>query len=234
MYFVDTSGLTIFEQLQLEEALLRADDQEWCLFNGGGVHPAIVMGISGQPEKLLDIPLVVRDGIPVIKRFSVGGTVYVDQQTVFVTFIRNAARCGVPAQARPIMQWTEELYRPLFSHDSFRLRENDYVFGEKKFGGNAQYIQRERWLHHTSFLWEFDAEKMRYLKLPEKRPAYRGERDHRDFLCNLKDFFRSKTDFQEQFKTHLFSCLPLQEKVLEEAVKIRHLSYRQSTSLVQL
>ncbi|NGX54212.1 MAG: hypothetical protein K1000chlam4_00937, partial [Chlamydiae bacterium] len=42
------SGLPIFEQLQLEEALLRADEGNWCLINSG-VPPAIVMGISAKP-----------------------------------------------------------------------------------------------------------------------------------------------------------------------------------------
>ena len=40
----------ILEQLQLEEALFRADQRNWCLLNSGS-PPAIVMGISGLPER---------------------------------------------------------------------------------------------------------------------------------------------------------------------------------------
>jgi hypothetical protein len=38
------------------------------------------------------------------------------------------------------MQWTEHLYSPMFSRcrEGFALREHDYVFGDKKFGGSAQ------------------------------------------------------------------------------------------------
>jgi len=45
------------------------------------------------------------------------------------------------------------------------LRENDYVLGPRKMGGNAQSIIKNRWVHHTSFLWDFDVLKMRYLKV---------------------------------------------------------------------
>ena len=47
----------------------------------------------------------------------------------------------------------------------FSLRENDYVLGAHKIGGNAQSIVKGRWVHHTSFLWDFDPAKMRYLQV---------------------------------------------------------------------
>ena len=40
-------GHPILQQLQLEEALLRADKANWCIINDGTPSPAIVMGISG-------------------------------------------------------------------------------------------------------------------------------------------------------------------------------------------
>jgi lipoate-protein ligase A len=54
-----------------------------------------------------------------------------------------------------------------FFAGAFHLRENDFCFGPRKFGGNAQSITRQRFCHHTSFLCDFDdAAMMRYLKLP--------------------------------------------------------------------
>ena len=49
----------------------------------------------------------------------------------------------------------------------------DYVLGDVKFGGNAQAITKDRWVHHTSFLWGFNPERMALLKHPAKKPAYR-------------------------------------------------------------
>ena len=61
------------------------------------------------------------------------------------------------------------------------------MLGEHKFGGNAQSITKGRWVHHTSFLWDYDAANMSCLKLPVRRPAYRQERDHGSFVCRLRD-----------------------------------------------
>lgn len=58
---------------------------------------------------------VRREGCPVIRRFSGGGTVVVDHHTLFITLICNQeAVPSVPLYPRPIMKWTEELYRPMF------------------------------------------------------------------------------------------------------------------------
>jgi lipoate-protein ligase A len=49
----------------------------------------------------------------------------------------------------------------------------DYVFNNHKFGGNAQSIIKDRFLHHTSFLWDYQDPRMALLKLPRKAPTYR-------------------------------------------------------------
>ncbi|KAG7351452.1 lipoate-protein ligase A [Nitzschia inconspicua] len=80
----------------------------------------------------------------------------------------------------------------------FSLRENDYVLGGQfKMGGNAQSIVKGGWLHHTSFLWDYDETNMEsYLKLPDKRPEYRDSRSHRDFLVPLSRYYgKSYTPF---------------------------------------
>ncbi|KXZ55449.1 hypothetical protein GPECTOR_3g98 [Gonium pectorale] len=92
---------------------------------------------------------------------------------------------------QPIMSWTEQLYKPAFAAagcSSFALRENDYVIGDgRKIGGNAQAITGRRWLHHTSFLWDYDPGRMALLRHPPKSPKYREGRDHGDFVTKLAD-----------------------------------------------
>jgi lipoate-protein ligase A len=110
---------------------------------------------------------------------------------------------------RPIMRWTGDFYERVFNekifssssssstatakkkkmntnNNYFSLRENDYVFGDKKFGGNAQSISKNRFIHHTSFLYDYDEEMMKLLKSPKKQPEYRENRDHLAFVQTLK------------------------------------------------
>ena len=62
----------------------------------------------------------------VIKRFSGGGTVAVDRDTVFGTLIMNAAALpAVECYPRPIMAWSEGFYSSVFSpYGPFGLRDN--------------------------------------------------------------------------------------------------------------
>ena len=145
------------------------------------------MGISGNPSALLDLSRVKRDKIPVLQRFSGGGTVIVDEETLFITFILSKDAVDIPAFPEPILRWSAELYETAWQIPGFGLRENDYVIHERKCGGNAQYIKKERWLHHTSFLLDYDPRNMDYLLLPPKRPKYRQDRPHAEFLCRLKE-----------------------------------------------
>ena len=86
---------------------------------------------------------------------------------------------------------------------TFSLRENDYVLGERKMGGNAQSITGKGWLHHTSFLWDYNVDNMtNLLQLPKKQPDYRGQRTHDDFLVSLSQVFPhlNKRDFCQLLK----------------------------------
>lgn len=157
----------------------------------------------------MDVAAAHRDGIVVIRRFSGGGTVIVDADTQFVSLILNAAATpGIQLFPVPLMQWTGELYggadAGVFADvPGFRLRENDYVVGERKVGGNAQSISKNRWLHHTSFLWDFRAEMMRYLKHPAKTPAYREGRAHLDFLAPLSQLLPSRDTLPDRVEPAL-------------------------------
>ncbi|XP_025015335.1 putative lipoate-protein ligase A isoform X2 [Ricinus communis] len=205
MNLVRFNGVPILKQLQLEEKLLRTSSDNWCIINDGTNVPNIVMGISGKPSELLEIEPVLRDHIPVIRRFTGGGTVIVDSGTVFVTLICNKDDVpGVQPYPRSIMSWSGLLYNEVF-------QGIDYVFGDKKFGGNAQSIIKRRWIHHTSFLWDYEVKNMAYLKLPARAPKYRSTRNHTEFVCRMKEYF-SRTVFIERtlkaLQTH-FSVEPI-------------------------
>jgi lipoate-protein ligase A len=161
------------------------------------------MGISGHPEALLDLPHVKKENIPVIKRFSGGGTVVVDEDTLFITWIISKEHLNVDPFPEPILRWSADLYTQAWDIPHFHLRENDYCIQEKKCGGNAQYIKKERWLHHTSFLWDYSLKRMELLLLPTKRPKYRESRSHEEFLCKLKAYAKSPDALIDQLKTSL-------------------------------
>lgn len=103
-------GMAILDQLRLEEALLRSTKSNWLLINDGAASPAVVLGISGDAHKLVHVESAREARVPLIKRFTGGGTVIVDKNTVFVTMIMNQADLQhVGPFPRPIMQFTKEV-----------------------------------------------------------------------------------------------------------------------------
>lgn len=208
----------IYDQLLLEEALLRTSHENWCLINRG-TPSAVVMGISGKKEELINPILSTQYNIPLIKRFSGGGTVLVDEGTLFISFIAEKQILSFPAYPERIMKWSEEIYAPVFANKEFSLKENDYVLGNRKCGGNAQYIKKDRWLHHTSFLWNYCPQKMQVLLHPKKTPPYRQERPHAEFLCTLSEHFATQEQFIAQFIDALEKRYCIQNVNLVEAQK---------------
>lgn len=222
----------IFDQLQIEEALLRADHRNWCILNAGATS-AIVMGISAKPEQVVNIHHLKRYPVALIRRFSGGGTVFIDEYTCFVTWICNTADIDVAPYPEKLMQWTHAFYGNAFPQFPFGLRENDYVCGEKKFGGNAQYIRKNRWLHHSSFLWDYKDASMDYLLMPKRQPKYRQQRPHTDFLCRLRDYI----PHQHAFFDSIIGALPDHFHVEHtwqhaDIQPLLHQPHRQSTEYV--
>lgn len=262
-------------------------------------NAVIVLGIGGKPEQWLNLPVVREDGVTAIKRFSGGGTVVLDYDSIWTTVIgrtndKNDQLLLPEPFPRQIMQWTADfLFAPVFARlkqaqlseaarttsaslassgdndapptgetkstmvfsskscasavsgellrvpadksisnnpsaspiipPEFSLRENDYCLGHRKMGGNAQSIVRNGWLHHTSFLWDFDKNNMNYLEaVPAKKPKYRGERSHDDFLVKLCKAHPNlnKTDFYHAFTAASHDAFSLKEVTIRQALDI--------------
>lgn len=101
------------------------------------VHPCPVLGLwlasdlhlisHRKPQELINVPAARDCGMQVIKRFSGGGTVVTDENTIFATVIlqTSALPLHVECYPRPLMRWSESLYAPTFSpYGQFNLQEN--------------------------------------------------------------------------------------------------------------
>lgn len=190
LHLIDLSEWFIYDQLCLEEYLLRHTSRNYCIINRGS-SPAVVMGIGTDVEKVVERSFFEKDPIPLIQRFSGGGTVVIDEQTFFVTLLFQKETVPIEGPA-DILRFGEKFYRSAFDMSRLVVASQDYTLdGKSKIGGNAHYISHKRWLSHTSFLWDFDDRKMSYLKHPPKEPEYRQGRSHLSFLERISSFYPS-------------------------------------------
>lgn len=207
MKVIDFSFETPEENLALEEVLLQpfvknSNVQPLIRF-WENVNPCVIIGRGEHIEKQVHLNYAEEHSVKVIRRISGGGTVLHGPNNLNVSFF-------LPFSFQKGLENIHESYCIILSYVQKAI-ENltekkvdikgtcDLVIGEKKFSGTAQSRKRFGILHHLTLLWETDYELMRsLLKEPEKRPEYRGDRDHRDFVTTFKEegFSFSLKDFK--------------------------------------
>ena len=72
----------------------------------------------------------------------------------------NANRSAAQSSCCPVLQ-------------SAIPRDKAFRAAEVVLSSALQAITRGRWLHHTTFLWDFDDAHMALLRHPDRAPAYR-------------------------------------------------------------
>eukprot|EP01083_Nonionella_stella_P152851 490412_1 len=137
------------------------------------------------------------------------------------------------------MQWTKTFLSPVFNNVlpnmEFCIQEHvDYVLCDtnainsqntsKKIAGNAQKISRDRFDHHTSWLWKYDIDAIdKYLTIPPKtkQPEYRNNRTHKEFLLPLHELFGDDIHtLEDQLLDQLSELFDVQEVDLDYIFEI--------------
>lgn len=183
---------TVEQALATEEAILTAVDAgespatlllwEW-------PSPAVIVGRSNVVSREANTDSCERDGVPIFRRCSGGGTVVLGNgclcYALALPVTPHHRALGISAVTRAIMQQTASGFVAA-GYDVHVDGISDLVIGNRKFSGNSQRWQKHALLHHGTILYDFElAQIARYLQFPSRQPDYRVSRDHMDFVCNL-------------------------------------------------
>lgn len=193
MRFIDLSCPTPEENLALDEALLNAVD-------AGDAGDTLRLWESPVPFVALGTGQVFHDevhedacraeGIPVLRRCSAGGCVLQGPGSLNYTLVYRM-------DSHPELRNLHDSYCVILKAVAAALQTpdqplrvagvSDLACGDKKVSGNAQRRKRDAFLHHGSLLYRADYDRMaRCLREPKDRPDYRGGKDHRAFVGQLK------------------------------------------------
>ena len=198
--YLETPKLTVADQIAL--------DKELMLEVGQGKRPpllrfydftdeAVVLGLSQEEEKYVNAAEAKKDKVPVLRRFSGGGTVFIHKGCLVYTIITTLTP---PFKRFDVMGAYRTAFAPLteaFAKKGLKLEFHepcDLAIDGRKIAGNAQSQRQGALLIHGSFLVDPDLTRIkRYLKEPDIRPDYRAARQHEDFLLPLTNL-----DFTDQ------------------------------------
>jgi lipoate-protein ligase A len=188
---LDHTAESLDENLALDEALLLAAEAgtggevlrfwEWPSF-------AIVLGAGGSIAIDVDEDACRANGVSLHRRASGGGTVLLGRGCLLFSLVLAYDRAvelrDVTASYRWVLGRVRDALSPVAPLEAVGI--SDLAWAGRKVSGNAQQRKSRHVLHHGSLLYDFDlAAVARYLRSPEREPAYRGGRTHDAFLANL-------------------------------------------------
>jgi lipoate-protein ligase A len=154
-------------------------------------HHFVVVGYSNKVSTEVNVTACDAKGIPILRRFSGGGTVLQGPGCLNYALAVKSHALGIPADLTDSYRFVLGRHLNCFAaHGSEAVQVqgiSDLALEGRKFSGNAQHRKRLCSLFHGTILYRFDLSLIEScLSMPSKQPAYRHGRSHGAFLCNLK------------------------------------------------
>jgi lipoate-protein ligase A len=194
MKLLDLTFLTPAENLAGDEALL-----DWCETGCGGEilrfwepgEPFIAVGYANKVATEVNVVACEARGVPILRRCSGGGTVVQGPGCLNYTLILKITEAGplrtIASANRFILERNRTAIATIFPRPEIAARgHTDLVIDGRKFSGNAQRRRKDFLLFHGTFLLNLDLSLVcELLPMPSRRPDYRENRTHTEFLTNL-------------------------------------------------
>lgn len=143
---------------------------------------AVFIGRNQSPWHELQLQALYRDNIPLLRRYSGGGTVYHDLGNLNISFIDGASKS---AHFEALKKTFSQFDIPIVVGHRGELTVQGY-----KVSGSAYYFYQGRMLHHLTLLFQADIEKLwRYLKRDGDVAASRAVPSVRQAVANLSQLY---------------------------------------------
>jgi lipoate---protein ligase len=194
MRFIELTFPTPAENLACDEALLNMCEdgfEDEVLRFWEPRQYFVVLGYSGRIAREVQLPYCARHCIPVLRRYSGGGTVAQGPGCLNFTLILQLRNSGPLQSIRGtntyVLQRHKEVLESIVGTPVDIRGHSDLSLDGMKFSGNAQRRRERFLLFHGTFLLDFNISFIQHaLPLPSAQPSYRRNRSHEDFLTNLK------------------------------------------------
>lgn len=227
MKYIQTKSNDPGYNLALEEyVLLNCKEENYLLLWAN--DQSIVVGKYQNVFEEVNLKEVNRQGIPVLRRISGGGTVYHDRNNLNYSMIMDFSRSkfnGYDAFLEPLILALNKMGIP-----AVKRRTCDIAIGESKISGSAQTIKKDRILHHGTLLFDSDLSHLHELLKPTsgiiESKAVKSFRSH---VTNIKDHLENKEMTIDEFRENLLLELfpdGVTEKILseEDMLEVRKLA----------
>lgn len=169
--------------------------------------PSVIIGKHQNAYEEVNTEFIKNNNIYVARRLSGGGCVYHDEGNLNFSFITNKEK----NQTIDFKRYTKYIISALkdYGIDALLQGRNDLCVNERKFGGNAQYIQGNKVLHHGTIMVDVNIENMlNALNVSNMKIESKAIKSVRSRVINLSECAGYKIDINT-----------LKENILKEIFK---------------
>lgn len=207
MLFVFNENTDPYFNLAAEEYLVQNLSEE--VFMIWLNHNTIVVGRNQNTLSEIHYEYVKEHGIRVVRRMSGGGTVFHDMGNVNFTFVVNSGDDfnNYRRFCEPIIGFLKTL-----GVEATLSGRNDILVDGKKISGNAQYMYKNRVMHHGTLLFAASQDRIsEALKVSEDKIKSKGIKSVRSRVTNISSHMEtpiSVGEFVEKFVDYMVKNIP--------------------------
>ena len=157
---------------------------------------AVIIGRNQNAEAEINRQFVDQHGIRVVRRNTGGGAVYHDMGNLNYSFITDAAA----PQDRSAAQFTSPVVNALMDLglDAAASGRNDILISGHKISGTAQYLMKDRLLHHGTLLFDSDLSTVSEALNPDPTKLQsKGIKSVRSRVGNIRQFLTEDMNLGE-------------------------------------
>lgn len=171
-------------------------------------EPSIIVGKNQNTIAEINFDYIKENNINVVRRLSGGGAVYHDYGNLNYTITsknKETSAFNFEAFSQPVIEVLAEL-----GIEAEFTGRNDITIDGKKFCGNAQYMKKDKVLHHGAMLFDTDLNVLsKALKVSKDKIESKGIKSVVSRVTNIVDHLDEEItveDFKELLLKHMFSA----------------------------
>ncbi len=207
MIYIPNDSTNPYYNLALEEYILKQFDLDENIVLIWQNRPTVVVGRFQNTIEEINHDFVDNMSISVVRRMSGGGAVYHDLGNLNFTFIVKYD----PKKSLDFKAFIDPVVKTLniLGIKAEFSSRNDITIDGKKFSGNAQYISKNKLLHHGTLLFKSNINNMQQaLNVGNDKIESKGIKSVRNRVTNIADHLKPNitiNDFKQILLRNIFN-----------------------------